>query len=134
MKALSIRQPWAWLIIHGGKDVENRSWSTHYTGPLAIHAGKGMSAADFDNAVDLAAKILPADHRFFAMTRQDFARGGVIGVAWLQSCTCLNPTSPWAMVYGCHWNLRDPRLIPFHPCKGRLGLFDVELPEPEPPF
>ena len=26
MKALSIRQPWAWLILHAGKDIENRDW------------------------------------------------------------------------------------------------------------
>src|SRR5438045_8559495 len=39
MKALSIRQPWAWLIVNGHKPVENRSWSTKYTGKLLIHAG-----------------------------------------------------------------------------------------------
>lgn len=38
MKVLSVRQPWAWAIFHGGKDIENRTWSTHYRGPLAIHA------------------------------------------------------------------------------------------------
>jgi hypothetical protein len=30
--ALSVRQPWAWLIVNGYKDVENRSWTTHYRG------------------------------------------------------------------------------------------------------
>lgn len=38
MKAISIQQPWAWAILHAGKDVENRTWNTHYRGPLAIHA------------------------------------------------------------------------------------------------
>lgn len=40
MKALTVRQPWAWAIIHGGKDVENRSRNIvgSYRGPLAIHA------------------------------------------------------------------------------------------------
>lgn len=36
MKALSIKQPWAGLIIAGIKTVENRSWNTYHTGPLAI--------------------------------------------------------------------------------------------------
>ena len=40
MKTLSVRQPWAWLIVYGGKDIENRSWRTPYRGPLLIHAGK----------------------------------------------------------------------------------------------
>lgn len=40
MKALSIRQPWAELILRGLKDVENRSWFTRYTGPLLVHVSR----------------------------------------------------------------------------------------------
>ncbi len=40
MKCLSVRQPWASLIIRGTKDVENRTWDTDYRGRLAIHASK----------------------------------------------------------------------------------------------
>lgn len=41
MKALTVRQPWAWAIVHGGKGVENRTRNIAggYRGPLAIHAG-----------------------------------------------------------------------------------------------
>jgi hypothetical protein len=51
MKALSIRQPWAWLIITGHKDVENRSWTTTYRGPLLIHAARRADdvMADIEN-------------------------------------------------------------------------------------
>ena len=45
LKALSIRQPWAWLIVNGFKDVENRNWRTHWRGRLLIHASKGMTLA-----------------------------------------------------------------------------------------
>ena len=38
MKILVVRQPWAWLIVHGYKDVENRSWRTHYRGALLIQS------------------------------------------------------------------------------------------------
>ena len=38
MKAISIQQPWAWAILHAGKDVENRTWNTHFRGLIAIHA------------------------------------------------------------------------------------------------
>jgi hypothetical protein len=34
-----VRQPWAWAIIDGGKEVENRTWPTSHRGPLLIHAG-----------------------------------------------------------------------------------------------
>jgi len=40
MKALSIKQPWAGLIIAGIKIVENRSWATNYRGVIAICAGQ----------------------------------------------------------------------------------------------
>jgi len=41
MRILTVRQPWAWAIIHGGKDVENRvrNIAGDYRGPIAIHAG-----------------------------------------------------------------------------------------------
>lgn len=37
MRALTVQQPWAWAIVHGGKDVENRTQAWSYRGPLAIH-------------------------------------------------------------------------------------------------
>lgn len=38
MKALSIKQPWASLIAHGIKDIENRTWKTKFRGRIYIHA------------------------------------------------------------------------------------------------
>lgn len=40
MKALSLWQPWATLIANGAKQIETRSWSTSYRGPILIHAAK----------------------------------------------------------------------------------------------
>jgi len=40
MIALSIQQPWAWAIIHGGKDVENRTWPTKFRGRFLVHASR----------------------------------------------------------------------------------------------
>lgn len=39
MKALTVQQPWAWAIMHGGKSIENRTQLWSYRGSLAIHAG-----------------------------------------------------------------------------------------------
>ena len=44
MKVIVIRQPWAWLIVHGFKDIENRSWSTQYRGRLLIQASANLPA------------------------------------------------------------------------------------------
>jgi len=40
MKALSVRQPWAWAIIYALKDIENRGWPINYRGDILIHAAK----------------------------------------------------------------------------------------------
>lgn len=62
MRALSIRQPWAWAILHAGKRVENRGWQEG-SGNLAaarrlvgqkllLHASKGIGRGEFDEAVE----------------------------------------------------------------------------------
>lgn len=43
IRVLTVQQPWAWAIIHGGKTVENRTQAWTYRGPLAIHAGARWS-------------------------------------------------------------------------------------------
>lgn len=44
MKALTLHEPWAWLVLKGWKEVETRGWYTDYRGPLAIHAGRKRDA------------------------------------------------------------------------------------------
>ncbi len=51
-KALSVRQPWAWAIIYGGKDIENRTAVSVRKGTMepkeiCIHASKGMTPTHF---------------------------------------------------------------------------------------
>lgn len=47
IKALSIRQPWAWLILWAGKDIENRSRRFHFRGRFLIHASAGMTRNEY---------------------------------------------------------------------------------------
>ena len=42
MKVLTIKQPWASLIVNGHKKYEFRSWKTKYRGKILIHAGKSL--------------------------------------------------------------------------------------------
>ena len=37
--ALTIRQPWAWAILHASKDIENRGWSTNFRGRFCLACG-----------------------------------------------------------------------------------------------
>lgn len=57
MKVLTIKQPWATLIMQGDKRFEFRSWQTKYRGDLLIHAGKGIDK----EAMKRLAKYLPAE-------------------------------------------------------------------------
>lgn len=118
MKALSIRQPWAFLIIHGGKDVENRSWHTNFPGSFLVHAAKGMTSNDFTQA------LLYCSERGLPMPdRDDMLRGGIIGSGELVDSldTCSPPwhTGEKALV------LRNPKPLSFAPVKGRLNFFEV---------
>ncbi|HYB23283.1 MAG TPA: ASCH domain-containing protein [Solirubrobacteraceae bacterium] len=109
--ALSVRQPWAWAIIHAHKDVENRSWPTRYRGPLLIHAGKREDPEGW--AVLEAMRLeLPLS----------VPTGGIIGTVDLIDCVQGHP-SRWAQDGCWHWLLSDARPLPFRACKGSLGLF-----------
>ena len=59
MKALTIKQPWATLIIQGNKRYEFRSWKTNYRGDLLIHAGKGIDKEAVERLKDYLPKELP---------------------------------------------------------------------------
>ena len=49
IRALTIVQPWAQCITDFGKNVENRSWNTHFRGYFAIHASQKKEPARFEN-------------------------------------------------------------------------------------
>ena len=120
MKALSIRLPWAWMILHSGKNVENRNWRTHYRGRFLVHAAKGMTRQEYDEAKAWAyacgAMEIPA--------YGDLKRGGVIGSVELVDVLD-HIDSPWFMGPKA-FVLRDPQPMTFLPLKGRLGFFEVD--------
>jgi hypothetical protein len=74
MKVIVIRQPWAWLIVHGFKDIENRSWRTRYRGMLLIQASATLpTRREFEEIRRFVRKRkvkLP----------EDFERGGIVGM------------------------------------------------------
>jgi hypothetical protein len=133
--ALSVRQPWAWAIIHAGKDIENRTWKPgnpglRFRGPLAIHAARGMTQDEYEDACDSIERICG----FPVPPAVELQRGGIIGMARLTDIV-LSSNSPWfAGKHGLVLTGAAP--VPFVPAAGNLGFYDwqampvTEMPAP----
>lgn len=130
MRVLTVRQPWAWAIIHGGKDVENRvrNIAGTYRGPVAIHAGLAIDKI----SVEVHRELNAADSRY----ADKLSAGVIIGVVDLVDVhnpidVLFAPTadtdggtcSPWAEPGAHHLELASPRPLrtPI-PYRGALGL------------
>ncbi len=71
MKVLTIREPWATLIVEGYKKYEFRSWKTNYRGKILIHAGLGIDK-DIINE--------------FSSYNVNYSKGAIIGEAYITDC------------------------------------------------
>lgn len=116
MRVITVRQPWAWAIIHGGKDVENRTRNIAgaYRGPVAIHVGLGLADDAIRSPLVAAAvghlarnglrgnervvsRISEEDHPRNHVHRRFGHRGAIIGVVDL---TDVHSAS---VIDGCGW-------------------------------
>jgi hypothetical protein len=121
MKALSILQPWAWLIVHGPKDIENRTWSTPFRGEFLVHAGKGFDRDGYDFVRKARPDIpMPAPH--------EFDRGGVVGIATVVDC--VTESTSWWFNGPRGFVLTDRRPLPFTPYRGQLSWFEIPYEVP----
>lgn len=116
MKVIVVRQPWAWLIVNGFKDIENRSWMTRYRGTLLIQA-----------SANLPPKWALEESCLFARRRgvklpDEFEKGGIVGMVELEDCVTRSRSKWFEGPVG--WVLSKPTKIPLIPLKGQLGLFD----------
>jgi hypothetical protein len=126
VRCLTVRQPWAWAIMEGVKDVENREWATMYRGPLFIHA-----------AVVPAFKWAPGqildDDETELPPMAELEYGAILGVVDLVDCVpadeLLDPMSLVCcnelFVSGPYcWMLENPRRLEMPVmCKGQMGLW-----------
>ena len=124
MKALSIRQPYAWAIASGFKPVENRTWRRDFHGPVLIHAGKKELVDDVDHVIrDIAAQTGVSGALIRNAYDQQKRLGGIVGFGVISKCVASHP-SPWFRgPYG--FVFERAQLIGFVPCPGQLGFFDV---------
>lgn len=146
-RALSIRQPWAWAIVYGGKPAENRG----HGGRILIHAGKTFDQDGYewicDNADDLGLRLgsgLMWDESLpLVPSASEFLRGGIIGAATLAACIdepqdvgdelADQLDDPFrqrveAWFFGPFgFVLTNPEPLRFRRCRGMLGLFQPEV-------
>lgn len=110
LRAISIRQPWAYAILHFGKDVENKPLRTHYRGRILIHSSLTVE--------DRQARKLGTDP-------DEMTTGAIIGSVEIIDCI-KKSKSIWAVRGQFHWILKNPLVIdkPI-PFKGALGWITV---------
>lgn len=118
MKALVVRQPWAWAIMEGHKSVENRSWRTTYRGPLVIVAGGSRASLNRGTAFCeslgiFVPKDLPRSCILGVVTLIDIFETSVVNDSFAEGPWCWMLGNPVRLEYS----------VPYR--KGRLGLFDL---------
>ena len=124
MKVLTIKEPWASLIINGYKKYEFRSWKTNYRGKILIHAGMTL---DYKKSL------------LFKNYNLDYHKGEIIGEADIVDCILVDQEFDRKLhkinkdVYGDNhvdlyaWKLDNIKMYdkPI-PIKGKLGLWNYE--------
>ena len=140
MKVLTLTQPWATLVATRHKLIETRSWSTNYRGPLAIHAAKGFPswARKMCHQVPFLGAL--GDYDFDPRT---LPVGEIIATCELVDVIKIyadteTPGKP-EMMFGDYslgrymWMLANIKKLdrPIT-AKGALGLWNFDMPTPEP--
>jgi hypothetical protein len=117
VKALSIRQPWAWLIVNGYKDVENRKWRTDFRGWFLVHAGKQFDHKGY--------KWVKANSKIKMPAINEFEMGGIVGSAEIIDCVTQHNSQWFFGPYG--FVLKNAETLKFIPLLGQLNFFNVEV-------
>jgi hypothetical protein len=129
-KALSFKQPVAWLIANGYLLVDDRSWGTHYRGTVLIHASKGLYQEYYDYIKSHTDIPIPG--------RDQLESGGVVGIARLLICcrpgelpsgTSREQRMHFGGVSQQHYGFLFEQATPLAlmPCPGKLGLFEIDM-------
>jgi hypothetical protein len=133
--ALSLTQPWAWLVIRPDvtepderrelfltdeiKCIENRVWGTAVRGRFMVHASKMMLSRDYEAAFDTASQVSISLANKIPR-KEHLQRGGIVGAAELYDVLAktTRPHVPWHMRDQYGFRLRGQQPLPFLPCAG----------------
>jgi hypothetical protein len=123
MKALSLMQPWAWLMVNGHKDIENRNWQTHFRGPVLVHASKTFDYKSVPFIRDILEELVEAGDEMVSLPEK-FEMGGIVGIFTITDCVT-ESDNPWFFgKYG--FVVKDARPLPFIPLRGHSLAGSVE--------
>lgn len=121
MLTLSIRQPYAWLVVNGIKTIENRSQPTNIRGRVLIHASKAQPTNDDMMALRRICKALKIE----CPMPMQFKYGGIIGSVEIVDCVSWSDSEWFTGRYG--YVLKNPQVIKFKEVRGNTGFFEVNL-------
>jgi activating signal cointegrator 1 len=148
VKAISLWQPWAWLVACGAKQVETRSWGTNYRGPIAIQAAKRpigpemleiLRGPDWTHWAQVAREQgRPVDDANRMIGFGGLPKGCIVAIANLaavvqiESCGDV-PRSEREQAFGEYsrgrfaWHLAYVRVLPTPiECRGQQGLWELD--------
>jgi len=127
VKVITIKQPWATLIVKGIKKYEFRSWKTKFRGEIYIHAGKGRDTKYIESLKDL---------------NFTYPSSKIIGKVIISDCILLNDEKNKKismgneLIYGIKtrdgyaWELSDSEEICYdEKIDGKLSLWNYEINE-----
>lgn len=131
LKALTLRQPFAWSIFHAGKDVENRIWPTRIRDTIAIHAVEQQPTGTYERSKEFIRSVLKKlgvrNARIPSYERLD--KGAIIGLVDIVDCV-VESSSKW-FEGPIGFVLANPRPLPCPiPCESKRRFFTVS-PEVE---
>lgn len=123
MKVLSVRQPWADLIVSGPKDVENRARRSNYRGPLLIHASQAVDSQGMEELITELRQVGDEDGIAF---HSNSPTGCIVGLVEMVDCVTEHPSDWFEGPFG--YVLEKPLLF-VHPIpmKGKLGIYDLPV-------
>lgn len=130
LNALSLKQPFAWLIANGYLLVDDRTWGTQYRGPILIHASKGLYEEYYQYIKDHTDIPIP--------DKDKLEYGGVVGIARLIFCgkphelpagMSREQRVHFGNVHQAYFGFlfEQARQLPLMPCPGKLGIFEIDI-------
>lgn len=119
LKAISIRQPYAFLVAHGFKDIENRVWPTDFRGRVLIHASSNFASMSYEERRRLE-HLVGYHPRIWHRLLED-KRSGIVGEVDITDCVTKHNSIWFSGPYG--FVLKNARPTDLKPCKGHTFFF-----------
>lgn len=128
MMALSFSRPWDYVVLHCGKDVENRSWRTKYRGVICVHRAKSIDAAGADWLLRHGERLGLSPHdraQLNYLCATQVPNLGIVGTVEITDCVAQSESRWFFGPFG--FRLANAKAFDrVVPCAGRLGLWRVQ--------